>query len=354
MNKQAPADKPASHLAHVFWAGDFSVVIGANLGDGLDLPDHMCMGDTFALAASAAPYRLAIAGRSRRGAAGNLVLRPGIAHKIATGSEIGAPGDCIQLAGRVGMMSPEGEQVDLLLIEVVSETGLRELFALPLGPIEGKVPYSLISVSNSPAPVQLADIAPVAFARGTKITMGSGEQRPIETLSPGDKVLTRDHGPQEIKWIGRRVVRGTGPYAPVVIGKGTFANASDMVISQYQRIFIYHNGDTPLANRPEVLIRARDLVDDERVYIRSGGFVEYFHLVFDAHEIIYAECIPTESLLMDESATARMPAEMAHELQHSHPDLTHTPHFGVELQRRQIGLGGVLTLQRPDRKNRRT
>jgi hypothetical protein len=50
----------------------------------------------------------------------------------------------------------------------------------------------------------------VRFARGTNITLASGAQIPIEDLKVGDRVLTRDAGPQQIRWIGNTTLRPSG------------------------------------------------------------------------------------------------------------------------------------------------
>ena len=47
----------------------------------------------------------------------------------------------------------------------------------------------------------------------------------------------------------------------------------------------------------EVLIAARDLVDGRAVRSVPGGEVDYFHLLFDCHQIVFAEGMATESFL---------------------------------------------------------
>jgi len=52
---------------------------------------------------------------------------------------------------------------------------------------------------------------PPCFVSGTPVDTPRGP-RPVETLRPGDRVLTRDHGEQVIRWAGaRRLVLPEGP-----------------------------------------------------------------------------------------------------------------------------------------------
>jgi hypothetical protein len=74
----------------------------------------------------------------------------------------------------------------------------------------------------------------------------------------------------------------------------------------------------------DVLIRAADLVNDDTIYIRAGGFVEYTQLIFDDHQIIYAEGIPTESLHMTAELLAELPADVARDVLRAFPDLPGT------------------------------
>ena len=137
-----------------------------------------------------------------------------------------------------------------------------------------------------------ADI--ICFTRGTAILTPRGERR-IETLQPGDQVLTVDRGPQVIRWIGRKTVRATGGLAPVRFTKGTLGNHRDLLVSPQHRVLCV--GDLPrrLFNQSEVLAPARDLVDDFSVTIAYGGMVTYVHMLFDRHEVVIANGAPSES-----------------------------------------------------------
>ena len=52
----------------------------------------------------------------------------------------------------------------------------------------------------------------ICFTAGTRILTPHGP-RPVEDLRPGDLVITRDNGPQPLRWTGRREVVGHGDFA---------------------------------------------------------------------------------------------------------------------------------------------
>lgn len=332
MNQSTPpvSRTSSSYRIHVFAAGDMDVVSGANHGDTLGPLDDLCLGDIYQIQPKAIPYELSIIDPVADQTGSNRFLTTGASgHQLGAGSELGSSGDGVRPAGRLTFMASDGGRVELLLIELVGADGAVGLCFLPLEPVEPKVSYTLLEMSEDVGEVRLTDITPVAFTRGTSITLADGTQCQIERLRVGDRVLTRDHGPQPVRWIGNRTVRAIGPYAPVVITKGTLSNESDMIVSQNQRLFIYQRGTNRLSDTAELLIKARDLVDGERVYIRRGGFVEYFHLLFDTHEIIYAECTPTESMLANDRTLGQLPEDLLQEVTDAGVK-EHDPHFGTE------------------------
>lgn len=104
---------------------------------------------------------------------------------------------------------------------------------------------------------------------------------------------------QEIRWIGQQTVRAVGDFAPIVIKAGTLNNANDLTLSPDHRLFIYQRRDALGAGRSEVLVKARHLVNGDTVTQQDGGFIDYFQLLFDQHQIIFAEGIAAETLLVD-------------------------------------------------------
>jgi hypothetical protein len=69
-----------------------------------------------------------------------------------------------------------------------------------------------------------------------------------------------------------------------------------------------------LFGEEEVLVAARDLVNDSTVRRVPGGTVEYVHLLFDEHQIVFSEKLATESFLPGPQITASFEAEIVDEI----------------------------------------
>ncbi|WP_395539772.1 Hint domain-containing protein [Neotabrizicola sp. sgz301269] len=332
----APRQTLPHHTAQVFVADDLYVAIGVNSGDGLDLPDSVVAGDIYKLDPVGQALRLVL-----------IPARPGQLPAIAEGSSLGRPGDPIRTAARYTFMSSEGDRVELLLLDVAGS-----LCALPLSPISSRDDYTLLQIDTDPQEVTLADLICVSFARGTTITLATGAQMPIERLAPGDRILTRDHGAQPLRLLGRATLRAQGAFAPVVIPAGTLGNTGDLIVSQHHRMFLYQRQRCTGLATSELLVQARHLVDDETVYLRDGGMVDWFSLIFDRHEIIYAEGIPAESLMVNDATVSRLPAQIAADVKTRFPGLAQVQHFGTEAGRHFLQEIGPDALYQPSRRQK--
>lgn len=134
----------------------------------------------------------------------------------------------------------------------------------------------------------------ICFARGTHIRTDRGEVK-IEDLNEGDLVETLDHGLQAIRWIRSRQVAATGRLAPVVFNPGVLGNSRMLKVSPQHRMLITGVKAQLLFGEDEVLAAAKHLTDWDGVYIQQGGMVEYFHMMFDTHEIVFSEGALSES-----------------------------------------------------------
>jgi hypothetical protein len=237
-------------------------------------------------------------------------------------------------------MAPDGTTIEALVLVEVEDSAAAGVFLLPLGPLLTRTDYRLIGLDRQTATTRFAEVACVAFTRGTLITMASGEQRPIEMLEVGDLLLTRDDGPQAIRWIGRNTIRAVGAFAPVMIRQGALNNENDLILSPDHRLFLYQREDHLGAGRPELLVKVRHLVDGRSVVQLEGGFVEYFQLLFDDHQIIYAEGIATESLLVDARTRSALPDGVTRRRH------VPRPHFGYEVQESLLSVPDAVELLR--------
>lgn len=80
------------------------------------------------------------------------------------------------------------------------------------------------------------------------------------------------------------------------------------------------------------MVKARHLVDGERVTRVSGGFVDYYQMLFDHHQIIYAEGIAAESMLVDSRTRAVLPCEVAGRLSALLPGHSLSDHHALEVE----------------------
>jgi len=134
------------------------------------------------------------------------------------------------------------------------------------------------------------------FVAGTMILTPEGE-KPVETLEPGDLVLTHDNGAQPLRWIGQRSVKAEGDLAPVRIAAHTFGVHRTLLVSPQHRILIQDAVSELLFGEPQVLISAKHLLNDKTVTRQVGGMVDYVHLLFDEHQVVFSAGLPTESFL---------------------------------------------------------
>ncbi len=143
-------------------------------------------------------------------------------------------------------------------------------------------------------------VTPVCFTRGAAINTPDG-LRAIETLQQGDLVLTRDHGAQPIRWIGSskfsgEMLRQFPDMRPVRLTAGTLGDHGETLVSPAHRMLLTGWRADLLFGEPEVLATARSLINDTTIRVADDlSEVEYFHILFDGHEIISADGAWSES-----------------------------------------------------------
>jgi hypothetical protein len=316
-----------THGAPVYLAAHLVVDSGANAGDPLPAPADSVCGDYYRIEPTARPLMLRLA---LDGADG-----PG---HVAAGSGLGNPGDPVTLLGRLSLMAPDGDLTEVLVLDLTSPSigsaashaSADRRLALPLSPLRPGTLYALIAADARPGPIRLADAVAGAFAQGTHILLANGTAAPVDSLEPGAAVLTRDHGAQILRWRGTVRLRAEGAFAPVVVQAGVMGNPRALAVSPHHRMFLYRRDARALAGASELLVQARYLVDGQRIVRREGGHVVYHGLVFDHHEVIYAEGVPCESLMVCPETLTRLPDDLAEPLRLAFPGLVQARHIGTE------------------------
>ena len=143
----------------------------------------------------------------------------------------------------------------------------------------------------------------VCLTTGTHIETERG-QVPIEALRLGDRVKTQDNGLQAIRWIGQRSMdreelSQNANFCPVRITAGAVGDGlpvRDLLVSRQHRMLASSKIAQRMFDHPEVLVSAVKLTDLPGIFVDTDvESVTYFHMLFDQHEIVFAEGAPTES-----------------------------------------------------------
>jgi len=162
------------------------------------------------------------------------------------------------------------------------------------------------------------------FTTGAMIATRDGEVK-VENLEVGDHVLTRDHGAQPIRWIGRADRIAVGNHTPVRIAAGALGMdlpSRDLVVSQQHRMLVSSVIARRMAGAQEVLIPAKKLVGLPGIdYDQHMLSVTYYHLLLDRHEVIFAEGAPTESLMTGPMARRAIGCAAVAEIRDLFPEL---------------------------------
>lgn len=166
------------------------------------------------------------------------------------------------------------------------------------------------------------------FAEGTLIATPRGEIT-VEALRPGDRAITRDNGPQEIRWVGRKrlagpVLRVDDRLQPVVIRAGALGPGlpeRDLRVSPSHRVLLVGDHPTLDSAEAEVFVSARHLVGTRGIGQDRVGAVIYHHIMCDRHEVVMSNGCWTESFRPTDTALQGVEDRAREELLELFPDL---------------------------------
>jgi len=134
------------------------------------------------------------------------------------------------------------------------------------------------------------------FASGTLVLTARGDV-PIEQLCRGDLVQTRDNGMQPILWVGSHRLSGHELAAnpklrPISISPLLSGGDKQLIVSPQHAVMLRVEGVN------ETLVRAAHLArmkGGQARVMQGCRNIHYFHVMFEAHQIIFANGAPTES-----------------------------------------------------------
>jgi hypothetical protein len=191
-------------------------------------------------------------------------------------------------------------------------------------------------------PTPSDDPTVICFTPGTRIRTEDGDI-PIESLGQGDRVLTRDNGPQEVLWSGHRRMSGARLFAmpdqrPIRMRAGALGvdrPDADLIVSPEHRVLITGRAAMDLWGEAEVLVRAADLVGDARVTVdHSLRETFYIHLMLDRHEVVWANGLEVETFHPGFMGLDHLSNLQRSSLLEMRPELSDNPHaYGAPVRR---------------------
>ena len=119
----------------------------------------------------------------------------------------------------------------------------------------------------------------------------------------GDKIVTRDNGIQEIRWVGAKALSygelaASEHLRPILITRGSLGKdlpERDMMVSPNHRVLVANERTALYFEEHEVLVAAKHLVDNHRIRDVQSLGTTYIHFMFDRHEVVLANGCWTES-----------------------------------------------------------
>lgn len=169
----------------------------------------------------------------------------------------------------------------------------------------------------------------ICFAQGTEIITSHGPVQ-IEDLEVGEMIQTMDHGLQPLRWIGstklgHQELAARPKLKPIRISAGSLGNGTpvtDLIVSRQHRILVRSAIAERMFGVQEILVAAIKLVGLPGIeVVEDTESVEYFHMLFDQHEIVFSNGAATESLFTGPEAMNAVSEDARAEILSLFPDI---------------------------------
>ena len=156
------------------------------------------------------------------------------------------------------------------------------------------------SFETNSIPLDVDDLGPSCFTPGTLIDTPDGKTC-IEALKVGDLVQTLDDGAQPIRMVLSGSFRAIGNFAPIRFDRGAIGNARPLMVSPQHRMLVSGWQAELYCGQDEVLVAAKHMINGKTITRVEGGVVDYIHLLFDRHQIVFGGGVPSESYFPGEA-----------------------------------------------------
>jgi hypothetical protein len=173
----------------------------------------------------------------------------------------------------------------------------------------------------------------VCFTPDTRILTAFGHM-PIQDLTPGDLIHTADNGLQPLLWIGSREITRArlhvAPHlAPIKVRKDAFGPdlpMADMWVSPAHRFLLRSRRFNDQFGENEVLAPASGLINGTTITTDTGKQdTRYVHMLFEEHQVVFAENVPTESFFPNPDTLMALTKEAREQVFSTLPDLRAHP-----------------------------
>lgn len=238
-------------------------------------------------------------------------------------------GDNIETLYSYTLSGSDGTTITVYVVAI----GDSDVVDLPVGlvtsaPLLPGVIYTIVDDGDPTVDPNYDDLVP-CFGRGTYIQTELGKS-PVEKLKVGDRVMTKDRGVQTIRWIGSQRLSAkrfeqNPNLRPIRIKAGALGEGipeCDLIVSPQHRILVRSKIAMRMFDTMEVLVAAKQLLAVEGIEIATDmEEVEYFHILFDQHEVILSNGAETESLYTGPEAMKSIPKASREEILTLFPEL---------------------------------
>ncbi|MBZ4022934.1 hypothetical protein CKO11_10730 [Rhodobacter sp. TJ_12] len=183
------------------------------------------------------------------------------------------------------------------------------------------------------------------FTAETLVATGAGLV-PVGSLTPGMRVITRDNGMQELRWVGIRRFGwqelGLNPLLrPVRIAAGALGDGlpeRDMIVSPNHHFLTRKQG---AGEGSERLTMARDLLGRDGVTQEHATGVDYWQILFDKHQLVLSDGCWSESFLPTPDRLAALDGDGRDGLTRVMPELAAQALPGFDPVRPFAGVGSA-------------